>query len=170
MKVPTFISLSGIAVALALSSPAGAADLAPVAAEPPPPVVLGNDWHFQATLYGWATAIDGDVGIRNLPTADVNLSFFDILQNLDGALMGSLYASNGQFSVLTDLVYANISDNIDVGQYGGSVKFKQEQVIASGIVGIGCQSAPPISISAPRPASATSICRPRSTSTRPSSR
>ena len=85
---------------------AAAADLVQTAPEPPAPLPYVNDWKFQLTLYGWATALNGDVGIRNLPPVDVDVSFADILDNLDGAIMGSLFASNGRFVVLTDVVWA----------------------------------------------------------------
>ena len=37
-----------------------------------------SGWEFQATLYLWATALNGSVGIRNLPAAKVDASFSDI--------------------------------------------------------------------------------------------
>jgi hypothetical protein len=113
---------------------ASAADIA-VPAEPSAPIEIANDWKFQATLYGWATNLNGEVGVRGLPPADVDISFFDILENLDGAVMGSLYATNGEWMVLTDLIWAKISDEVDVGPFGGTVAFEQRQAIASAIVG-----------------------------------
>jgi len=125
----------GILAAFGLTaSAARAADL-PSQAEPAPPPVLVEGWQFQATLYGWATSLHGDVGVRGLPPADVDVSFVDILDNLDGAIMGSLYASNGKWMVLTDLVWAKLSDTVDVGPFGGSVTFEQKQAIASAVVG-----------------------------------
>jgi hypothetical protein len=115
-------------------STATAADLAQPPPEPQAPAYV-NDWKFQLTLYGWATALDGDVGIRGLPPVDVDVSFADILDNLDGAIMGSFYASNGKWMVLTDLIWAKLSDSVDVGPFGGSVDFEQRQLIASAIVG-----------------------------------
>ena len=106
-----------------------------VPTEPPAPIEITNDWKFQATLYGWATSLDGEVGVRGLPPADVHISFFDILENLDGAVMGSFYATNGEWMVLTDLIWAKISDEVDVGPFGGAVSFEQRQAIASAIVG-----------------------------------
>ena len=104
---------------------------------PPEPAapIIANDWKFQATFYGWATAIDGKVGVRGLPPASVDVKFSDILKNLDGGVMGSFYATNGKWMVLTDLIAAKLSDRVNVGPFGGSVKFEQTQVIASGIVG-----------------------------------
>ena len=69
------IAPAAVFLALAGATPSPRPTSRPCRAEPPPPVVLGNDWRFQATIYGWATALNGDVGIRNLPAADVDLSF-----------------------------------------------------------------------------------------------
>ncbi|CAM5765627.1 hypothetical protein LMIY3S_01546 [Labrys miyagiensis] len=115
------------------AAPVAAADLVqPIV---PPPLVITNEWKFQATLYGWATALNGKVGVRGLRPVNVNVSFSDILKNLDGAVMGSFYASNGKWMVLTDVIFAKLSDRVDVGPFGGSVKFEQKQAIVQGAVG-----------------------------------
>jgi hypothetical protein len=127
--------LSNIALALlAMNQGARAADLVSPA-EPPAPIEIVNDWKFQLTLYGWATSLDGEVGVRGLDPVDVDVSFKEILENLDGAVMGSFYATNGRFVVLTDLVWAKISDEVDVGPFGGTVSFEQRQLIASAVGG-----------------------------------
>jgi hypothetical protein len=118
----------------AAGSSVRAADLV-APAEPAPPLEIANDWKFQLTLYGWATSLDGEVGVRGLEPVDVDISFKDILENLDGAVMGSFYATNGRFVVLTDLVWAKISDEVDVGPFGGTVSFEQRQLIASAVGG-----------------------------------
>jgi len=142
MTMKTSLALAALLAGLCSSTASLAADLAPMPAEPPPPAVLGSEWRFQATLYGWATALNGDIGIGRLPTTDVDLSFWDILQNLDGGIMGSFYASNGQFSLLTDLVYAKISDDV-TGPFGGEIGFEQKQVIASAVAGYRLPIGPP---------------------------
>jgi hypothetical protein len=114
-----------------------AADLTPQAqpsASAPAPVPTG--WAFQATFYGWLTSLDGKVGVRNLPPAKVNASFGDILENLDGALMGSFLAKNGDWMILADLVWSQLSDNatLKVGN-APTLKFKQDLLIASAIAG-----------------------------------
>ena len=123
--------------AMMLSQPlaASAADLVQPQAEPPAPVSYVNDWKFQLTLYGWALSLNGDVGIRGLPTVDVDVSFSDILDNLDGAVMGSFFASNGRFVLLSDLIWSKLSDTVDVGPFGGSVNFDQRQLIAQAAAG-----------------------------------
>jgi hypothetical protein len=66
------VSTACVALGLACSVPAAAADL-PVAPPVQKPAVLSpSAWQFRATLYGWATAINGDVGVGRLPTANVD--------------------------------------------------------------------------------------------------
>jgi hypothetical protein len=127
-------ALCAMALGFTLFGTAQAADLAPVPAEPPPPV-LTEGWRFQLTLYGWATAMDGDVGVRGLPPSDVNLSFADVLGDLDGALMSSLLATDGRWMLLADVILAKVSDSVNVGPFGGVVDFEQTQAILSGAVG-----------------------------------
>jgi hypothetical protein len=129
------LGLAALAALLLQSVAASAADLAPAPAEPPAPVAYVNDWKFQLTLYGWALGLNGDVGIRGLPTTNVDVSFADVLDKLDGAVMGSFFASNGRFLLLSDLIWSKLSDNVNVGPFGGSVKYEQRQVIAQAAVG-----------------------------------
>jgi hypothetical protein len=135
------MGLKLLAMLAAMLCPVGAAlaaDLGPTfpAPQPPaPPPALSGDWKVQLTLYGWATALTGDVGLRGLPTTDVDMAFTDILGKLDGALMGSLIVSNDRFVLLTDLVWAKLSDKVDAGPFGGSVSYDQTQLIAQAAVG-----------------------------------
>ena len=130
MTVKRLVLASTIASAQFWSS-AYAAD---IATDPITPDMVPG-WKFQATAYGWLTAINGDIGIRDLPPASVDISAVDVLKNLDGALMGSLLARNGDWFILGDLIWAKLSDSAHVGPVIGDVDFKMTQVIASGIVG-----------------------------------
>ncbi len=49
--------------------------------------MVGSNWEIQTTLYLWATALEGSLGNGNLPNASLDISFSDILKNLDGAVM-----------------------------------------------------------------------------------
>ena len=55
---------TGAAMLFALAGTSALAADYPVLAAPPPPPFA---WQFQAIGYGWATAINGEVGVRNLP-------------------------------------------------------------------------------------------------------
>ncbi|CAH1668973.1 MULTISPECIES: hypothetical protein [unclassified Chelatococcus] len=121
---------------LLLAQPSFAADLATTPPPPVPPPSIPAGWTFQATLYGWATALNGTVGIRNLPPAKVDASFGDILKNLDGAIMGAFLAKNGDWMFLTDLVWAQLSDDAKLKFANEpTLKLKQRLLIASAIAG-----------------------------------
>jgi hypothetical protein len=116
----------------------------PVRPAPPP---ASSTWQFQAIGYGWATAINGEVGVHNLPPVDVNADFPDVLKRLDAALMGSFLAKNGEWMVMTDLVWAKLSDDALVKPPGTRrpvlaalwpgthVELGLRQLVASSIVG-----------------------------------
>lgn len=132
MAIGTRRVFSAAAAAMLMSAaPAFAADMTP----PPEEVPIEHTWKFQLTVYGWASGLNGDVGIRDLPPVSVDITFADLLKNLDGAVMGSFYASDGEWTVLTDLIWAKVSDNVTVTEAGGTVNYKQTQAIVSGIVG-----------------------------------
>jgi len=83
------VRIAGAAMLFALSDTSALAADYPVLAAPPPPP---SAWQFQAIGYGWATAINGEVGVRNLPPVDANIDFRDVLRHLDGVFMGSFLA------------------------------------------------------------------------------
>lgn len=115
--------------------PVNAADMPVTAYEAPVVVEPASGWTFQATAYGWATALDGKTGVRNLPPVDVDVSAWDVLRNLDGALMGSFLAKNDDWILLTDLIYANLSAGGTFGPNDARVDVGLTQIIASGLVG-----------------------------------
>ena len=74
-----------------IGSPAGAQDVAPATAP----------WQLSITPYLWAVALKGDVSVGRIE-ADVDASFSDILDNLNGALMLELELRKGRFGLLSD--------------------------------------------------------------------
>lgn len=133
--------MGSMALALAACVAAGAARAAdrptngdvllPATASPALPA---SDWRFQATFYGWLTAIDGEVGVRNRPMTPLDASVSDVLENLDGAVMGSFLAENGQWLFLADLVLARLSHSDWIGR-GGDLDAELSQTIATGAIG-----------------------------------
>lgn len=121
-----------------LSPPARAADLtaapavAATAFAPPPE----SKWQFQAVLYGWATGINGNLGIRDLPTFPVDASFADILSHFDGAVMGSFLAKKDNWTLFADLFWSQLSasKSIDDGR-GTQFDLSQRLLIVSGAAG-----------------------------------
>lgn len=111
-----------------------AADLPPPApAELPAPA---PGWKYQLSFYGWATSLTGEVGVGNLPTSSVNMPFSDVLNHLNGALMGSFFARNGDWLLLADVVLAKLSDSRDLDAFGGGrLDAEVTQTIAAGAIG-----------------------------------
>ena len=67
-------------------------------------------WQLSITPYVWGVALKGDVGIGGID-ADVDASFNDILDNLNGALMLELELRKGRFGLMSDTVFANLEDD-----------------------------------------------------------
>lgn len=92
-----FIVASGFAVCMAASG---------VLAEPK----QASDWQFQLTPYIWMSGLEGDVGtLPNGSPIEVDLSFRDVLEDLDiaGMLFGS--ARNDQWALFLDVTYVSSS-------------------------------------------------------------
>ncbi|MFG1418439.1 hypothetical protein V5F38_11085 [Xanthobacter sp. V0B-10] len=94
-----------------------------------------SEWKYQVTLYGWATSLTGDVGIRNLPTTSIDVPFSEVLKHLDGALMGSVFADNGEWLLLADVVFAKLSASRPIDAFGGELGAGITELIAMGAVG-----------------------------------
>ena len=60
-------------------------------------------------------ALKGDLGVGRID-ADVDASFDDILENLNGALMLEAELRKGRFGVISDTIYANLEDNAATGE------------------------------------------------------
>ncbi|WP_332691635.1 hypothetical protein [Bosea sp. (in: a-proteobacteria)] len=85
-----------------------AADMTPPAPVPPPLPL--PDVEIRLTPFFWASGLSGTVGARrNLPTVDIDVSFTEILRNLDFAAMMAGEYRNGRWGVLADLTYVAVS-------------------------------------------------------------
>jgi len=68
-------------------------------------------WENTVTLYGWAAALSGSMGIRVLDVS-VDVPFSDILDNLKGALMFN-YTGRGERLVAgTDFIYMDLGSDL----------------------------------------------------------
>jgi len=96
----------------------------------------GETWEVQTTLYLWATALEASLGNGNLPNADIDVPFSEILQNLDGAVMADLFVKHGSWMFLGDIVWANLStkSRLNVGN-SPTFKYDQQLLILSAIGG-----------------------------------
>jgi hypothetical protein len=80
----------------------------PATAQEEAPVTAG--WALSQTPHLWATALKGDVGVGRTK-ADVDASFDDILDNLNGALMLEAELRKGRFGLISDTIYADLEDD-----------------------------------------------------------
>ncbi len=101
MKSLLKVSTAAVILAAAFPMSVQAADIAP-----PEPV---TDWRFTASAYLWATSLDGQVGVFGLPPQDVDISFSQILEKLDFAVMGIAEARKGPYMVAMDVTYSKLS-------------------------------------------------------------
>jgi hypothetical protein len=90
---------------------ANAQEAAPTAAAPSGLAqATAGSWELSVTPYLWATALKGDVGIGRTE-ANVDASFSDILDNLNGALMLEAELRKGRFGLISDTIWAQLEDN-----------------------------------------------------------
>jgi hypothetical protein len=90
----SFASLVMTACLLVMATPVRAADSR-----------SADEWKFDATIYLWASSID----IKPQDGDTIHLSFSDLLDNLDMAFMGALGARKDKWSLLTDVIYMDVS-------------------------------------------------------------
>lgn len=77
------------------------------------PALAQEDWEYTGFIYLWGAGIGGET----VTGQDVDVSFSDVVDNLDFGIMGTLEARKGPWSVLGDAIYLNIAkgDNAAVG-------------------------------------------------------
>lgn len=80
---------------------AGVALAAPALAE-------DSDWRYRATLYGWLPAMSTSLETR-FGTIEQDSGSSDVLDALDGAFMASFSAQNGNWGLVGDLLYTDLS-------------------------------------------------------------
>jgi hypothetical protein len=96
-----------------------------------------GSWVVDVAAYGWASGLSGSVAtLPPLPAANINLGFSDLLSNLDGAFMGSVYARRDRFVVFGDLMYAKLSADQDFAtSVSTTVSLTSSSLIGTGGVG-----------------------------------
>lgn len=94
-------------------------------------------WEFQVTPYAWMSGLNGEVGsIPGLPPVDVDMSFGDILDDLEFAGMVFASARKGPWVVLLDATYARTSTTEGLGGViFDSVRIKSETATLAAAVG-----------------------------------
>jgi hypothetical protein len=65
------------------------------------------EWKHEVAPYLWCAAMDGTSGVNNV-VVDVDVSFSDVLDNLEMGFMGMYRATRDQYSVTVDTVYMGL--------------------------------------------------------------
>lgn len=68
-----------------------------------------SEWQFAFTPYLYMTGVSGTIGARGR-TAEVDMSFGDVIENLNLGLMGTLEARKGRFVVVNDLMWIKLGE------------------------------------------------------------
>jgi hypothetical protein len=83
-----------------------------------------KEWHFSITPYGWFMGLNGKVGVGG-QTIDLDVSFSDIVQNLDFAAELHMEAWRDRFGFFVDGTYSKISLKKDAQlRFDRSIKVK----------------------------------------------
>lgn len=65
-----------------------------------------QEWEFSVTPYFWASGLEGKIrAFPNLPPVNVDLSFSDVFDQLDGAVMIKGEAQRGRLGLIADVAY-----------------------------------------------------------------
>jgi len=70
-----------------------------------------KDWSFNLSTYAWATSISGTISAGGR-SADVDISFKDVVRHLDMAFMGSAELRYRRWGFMGDIIYARLHDDI----------------------------------------------------------
>jgi len=109
--MPQIIKLAAAVMCVLIAAPLWAR--AQVVSLAPPDQGAAQGWTYAATPYLWMPSINASLGAKGPRGTVVNAStsagFGAILSHLNFALMGGAAARYDRFSVMTDLVYVNVS-------------------------------------------------------------
>lgn len=101
-----------------------AADLVPS----PKPKIESCGPTFTVTGYLWASALNGRSStLPPLPATDIDLSFGDILKNMNGAMMGTAEMRLGRWGFVTDAMFSQVTAGGALpGPYFSSAKVRSQ--------------------------------------------
>jgi hypothetical protein len=85
-----------------------------MAEEAEPSELLADDWSLDISPYIWGAGLEGSIAsFPGAPAGDVDVSFNDLLKNLDMAGMLIVQLRYRRFAAYMDLIYTSISANQD---------------------------------------------------------
>ena len=73
-----------------------------------------KEWQNNVFIYGLATAISGETRLGPIENP-VDITFSDILDNLEGGFMGRYRGANERFSIVADFIYLDLGKEQDSG-------------------------------------------------------
>ncbi len=99
------------------------------------PAIAQDNWT-EMGLYVFATDVSGDLEVGNFST-DVDVSFSDILENLDIGVLGLVEHRSGDWMFILDLAYLSLEADNKASNGMASVKIGTEAVqsIVEGFIG-----------------------------------
>lgn len=77
-----------------------------------PALAADEAWQHTLVIYGIGASIDGESGVGPV-TADVDVSFGDILDNLEMGAMAAYRAERGRWAVVADVIWMNLEQDKD---------------------------------------------------------
>jgi hypothetical protein len=69
-----------------------------------------SGWMVNFTPYLWMAGMSGDATLRGIEVVDIDISFSDILDDLDFGFAGHMEATKNKFTMFFDINYINISE------------------------------------------------------------
>jgi len=90
-----------------------------------------EDWKFVVVPYLWATGIDGDTTVRGV-TVPVDVSFSDIVDDLDFAALVHFEAGKGSWGFFVDTTYMDLTGDFATTLATGSANAQIALVEAAG--------------------------------------
>ena len=111
-------------------------DLSAAPSAPPlAPAPAGDEWQFAFAPYLWLAGLDGQIGLGGR-TADVDLDFGDILENLDVGLMGAFEARKGRWILDFDSLWLRLKTRTDYdGLFYNTARSRVEEVRLQAMLG-----------------------------------
>ena len=84
-------------------------------------------WHYLTEIYLMFPSMSGEIGIADLPPAEVDADAGDIFGHLKMGMMLYLEATNDDWSITSDLLYMKLGQDVTPGTIitGGEITMKQ---------------------------------------------
>lgn len=98
-----------------------------------------SGWEFIVTPYFWFPETEGTITADGV-SVPTDMSFSDLVDQLNYGFIGAVEARNGRWMVLADVFYANLEDDFDVGPL--SIDLEIDQLLLGASIGYRVLSRP----------------------------